>query len=618
MAELMEYDELILHFKHSGTPGEERYQVALLGRGLILEGGLFRQQETFSATELQAVRADFTKFVEEWHTLERLGFPGRAANERPLIDLGARVACVLPPQTRRSLRQAIQHTHQRQHGLRVVIRVEPDALVLMDVPWELMVLPTLPDGGLSEAATTFIFLDAKVVVVRQVAAIGQQQPLCLNADLRPQIIVAQPLEASEIKIDLIRTALTDVVPVDATTWYEGVGTVAALQTRLREHVPRVLHVICHGGPADTGRGLRYDLLFTHHDGYTQRVNVFDLAPTLSLDANLQLVLLDACHSGASQADDARRASESIALGLVRYGIPVVVALQGEIGQEAAAAFVATFYGALHDQLPLAEAVAQGRLAIQALGSADWSLPVIYEGCQPQAPAVFYTRWADRIEQLFHDRASRRVLRGMLVVLGILLITGAILYAVVLPPPAAPSVGDQLFMAAQGWGLVGIVAPSVIAAAHRGTAYQRGKSGRVQRMLRTEQWLGAYLGYILGGLMGWTLLVAGYFLGLLTRGSVASQRSIVDLFIIAVVAWSLLLSYAQARSLGRLAAQLVDEEPALFTWRYQWAALVAFPVLLSIPLDVRWMIHSPLALLTQPVPGGLALGLLLLTPALLDE
>ncbi len=63
----------------------------------------------------------------------------------------------------------------------------------------------------------------------------------------------------------------------------------------------------------------------------------DLARVLSLAPDLQLVLLQACHTGAvAVSADARDAGQaataSVALALIRAGVPLVIAMQGEVAQ----------------------------------------------------------------------------------------------------------------------------------------------------------------------------------------------------------------------------------------------------------------------------------------------
>ena len=90
---------------------------------------------------------------------------------------------------------------------------------------------------------------------------------------------------------------------------------------------------------------------------------------------VQLAVINACRAGSGGGGAA-----SVAGALVRADIPAVVAMQGALTDEAAAAFAAAFYGAIAAGQPLDRAVTSARKAILALGgaaAADWWLPALF-------------------------------------------------------------------------------------------------------------------------------------------------------------------------------------------------------------------------------------------------
>ncbi|KPV48307.1 hypothetical protein SE17_38765 [Kouleothrix aurantiaca] len=91
--------------------------------------------------------------------------------------------------------------------------------------------------------------------------------------------------------------------------------------------------------------------------------------------------MQTCHSGTLSASPDGAAS-SIALALLRYGMPAVVAMQGEVGQAAAHEFARMCLAALAGGSTIAQAVAAGRSAAHAAGHAGWMLPVLYTGAVP--------------------------------------------------------------------------------------------------------------------------------------------------------------------------------------------------------------------------------------------
>jgi hypothetical protein len=289
------------------------------------------------------------------------------------------------------------------------LEVANDARELLSIPWELIALPLSwgPCEGAGEEG--FLFLNGDITLIRQVQGVGLNRPLRLDRPLRIQAFAAAPLSAPPIDSDTTLEAITQAQPSQATRyhWYDGRDTLGALQERLCVSSPQIVHLLCHGEQVDTGRGTpRYDLLFTHADGYTQRIGGADLARVLTLAPDLQLVVLQACYAGATAVsitdDGARRqVAENIALALIRAGVPAVVAMQGEVGQAAAAVFVRACYASLARSGDLDQAVAAGRIAMCAAGDVvDWSLPVVYQGNSQPEQDAWYSGLPGQLRRLF--------------------------------------------------------------------------------------------------------------------------------------------------------------------------------------------------------------------------
>jgi hypothetical protein len=392
-----------------------------------------------------------------------------------------------------------------------------------------------------------------------------------------------------------------------------------LQEHLRLASPQVVHFLCHGEQSDTGRGLpRSDLLFTHRDGYTQRVNTFNLAPALTLAPDLQCIVLQACHAGTTalagasdldRATNERRASESIALALVRQGTPAVVAMQGAIGQVAAGVFAQAYYAALQEGRSVEQAIAVGRIATWTEGGVvDWSLPVIYQGSGQPEPDVWYARLADRVDSWFYAPSTSRSLRGAVVALALTMLTVGLLRWLLLPPAGRPTVevlrGPLLL-----WAGVGLIGPAFIAAAHRGGRDRPDLDASVRAAARRARWLGAYLGFVVGGITGLGLLAA-----LWVAGVVAVIPSPGPLLLFAAVLFgALFMSYVVTRSQVRAATALAPFEPALFDGRT--LAIVLFAMLLLLAAPFGLLPDMPFAFLLDPPTGALTMATALMTMVL---
>ncbi len=420
------------------TAGDtQHFQATLRQQGTALLFDSFCRPELIRAADVQMLRSSYDGHIRMIHELAAEGLPlsSHTLDTQQLYDLGRRVAAVLPTAVRQGIVAALRRARLRRRGLCIVLEVAAEAQELLSIPWELMVLPLADDARTD--VDGFLLLNADVSLVRQVQGIGRNTPPRLARPLKLQAFAATPHNVEPIDIETTRAALAQALPNGGLEdcWYDGPDTLGALQDRLREASPQIVHLLCHGEQNDVGRGpLRSDLLLTHRDGYMQRANTFDLAPILTLAPDIQLVILHACHAGATatapqsagHGDAEHGAAESIALGFVQHGVPVVVAIQGAIGQQAAGAFVRACYAALAHGAGIGQAVAAGRVAIWAAGGlVDWSLPVIYQGSGQPEPETWHTRLADRLDGALHDPTTKRELRGGLVTLALALLTTAV-------------------------------------------------------------------------------------------------------------------------------------------------------------------------------------------------
>ncbi len=329
--------------------------------------------------DLQTLQRDCQRQIHTIRDLEAAGLPAPLPDESLVLGQGRRVAALLPPPARWLIARIVQSARRRRRALRIVLEVASDALEVLAVPWELLALPAA-----QARAERFLLLDANISLVRRVHGPGQQHEPLFDGPLRVQAFVAAPRHAPPIDGAGTLGGNGPLVapPELALGWYSGPDTLGVIQQRLRTASPSVLHLLCHGERVDSGRGIRYSLLLSGASGLAQRVGAADLARVLTLAPNLRLVVLQACHAGATavQGQGGERAVEGIALDLLRAGTPAVVAMQGEVGQVAATAFVRACYDLLARGAALERAVAAGRIAMRSADAVvDWSFPVLYRG-----------------------------------------------------------------------------------------------------------------------------------------------------------------------------------------------------------------------------------------------
>jgi hypothetical protein len=171
----------------------------------------------------------------------------------------------------------------------------------------------------------------------------------------------------------------------------------AIEDEIAQFQPSVVHFICHG-EIDPPKGYLY-LVSDDQVGKT-KLDATELYGLLT-KARQQpppIVVLNACYSGATATQE----SVSLAAKLVELGIPMVVAMGGEIADHACRLFTWRFYAALLQEESVACATAEGRWAgITHVGnserSVDWAYPALFlaEHISPEIITSRDNAWISR-------------------------------------------------------------------------------------------------------------------------------------------------------------------------------------------------------------------------------
>jgi CHAT domain len=166
------------------------------------------------------------------------------------------------------------------------------------------------------------------------------------------------------------------------------ATVESLAWQLESFAPDVLHVIGHGRRFEVEDGVKLQLRAepgTAGDAYVtagQLLEVFERARHVPA-----MVVLSACQTasaapvGAGPPAAGPLNSLPFAAELVAGGVPVVVAMAGDISDTACRVFTRALTQAVGDGAPVAKAAIWGRRAAfhahPGLNSADWLLPAVF-------------------------------------------------------------------------------------------------------------------------------------------------------------------------------------------------------------------------------------------------
>ncbi|MGO9902614.1 MAG: CHAT domain-containing protein [Solirubrobacteraceae bacterium] len=179
-----------------------------------------------------------------------------------------------------------------------------------------------------------------------------------------------------------------------------------VRARVKKLRPHVFHFIGHG-KFDTERGSGYlEMYQSNRAGDVQQWTPEELQADLR-ECPPRLAILNACHSG-----DTMSGTLAAADGLAGLGVPAIIAMQGPIGGENAAAFAKGFYGALVEGGAVDVAVARARVEIYLSARCDHAIPSLTLSADPERilhlPAVIALQEGKfAATRLMVDRAERR-------------------------------------------------------------------------------------------------------------------------------------------------------------------------------------------------------------------
>lgn len=298
-------------------------------------------------------------------------------------------------------RQAVADSGE---GLR--IRLRANAPELAAVPWEF-----LYDGNAGE----FLALSRLTPIVRYLEIPLGEQMLAVKPPLRILGMVAGPSDALPLDVGREKARLEQAVqPLAAAgkvelVWLDGQSW-RSLQAAMQAGPWHVLHFVGHAVFDDrSGEGT---LLLANDDGRATLVSAGQLAGLLGDHRTLRLAVLNACEGARGSEQDR---FSSIAAGLVRRGLPAVLAMQYEISDRAAIEFTTSFYSALAVGLPIDAAVSEARKAIDLAlaGSLEWGTPLLIM----RTPDGVL--WEVRRRQRLPRAAIAGVLAALAVIIGLL-------------------------------------------------------------------------------------------------------------------------------------------------------------------------------------------------------
>ncbi|HEX9076468.1 MAG TPA: CHAT domain-containing protein, partial [Anaerolineae bacterium] len=257
---------------------------------------------------------------------------------------------------------------RQKKGLRIRLNLS-DAPELGRLPWEFLY---------DESLNRFLGVSKNTPIVRYLDLPEQIRSLEVEPPLQVLVMISSPTDQPPLDVDgewdRLHKAVGDLEKRGKLVLERmDKPTLSDLQDRLRGGPVHILHFIGHGVFDETSKdGV---LLFERENGRGDPVSGGKLGTLLHDQSSLRLVILNACQGASGSATDPYSGA---AQGLVQQGIPAVIAMQFEIGDEAAVTFSQNFYKSISDNYPVDGALAEARKAINSTRSAlEWATPVLY-------------------------------------------------------------------------------------------------------------------------------------------------------------------------------------------------------------------------------------------------
>ena len=303
----------------------------------------------------QRERHDLQWYLEEYWMWPYEGFAQRGNEvEALLTEAGKRLYRTVFGSTQA---MSIAQTWSSQPGQQRQISITSDVPAALSLPWELLhdgqsflilrtgqsisIVRRLPLSELAVRQTTFAPPLRILLVTAQPGGTGFVDPRSIARELFDELQAQS--EAGTIELEFLRPP-----------------TLAALRARLRAR-KRPIHVLHFDGHGTFGKeAMKQGMLaFEDEEGRLDAVKAGVLAQVLQ-DSNVRLVVLTACQSAMSSAEDI---FSSVAAQLIRCGVDAVVAMSTDVLVASTTRYAEAFYHALATGTSVLMAHEQARQAL---------------------------------------------------------------------------------------------------------------------------------------------------------------------------------------------------------------------------------------------------------------
>ena len=295
---------------------------------------------------------------------------------------------MMPPYARRLYLSSLARLHDEKDGLRIRLRLLQQLAVL---PWEYALIQLT---GEEPTPVDFLALNPRISIVRHQQIAIPAVPFRSGEKHRLIVAMASPKpDPPYPKLDLkkeqqeIKAALELVPGIEALyrpDYDREPGSRGVTEDALKQVLGQPVDVFHFSGHGEfrTDFGARLHtverqgtIVLAKEDGSANPLSADELCVLLA-QSSVRLAILDACETAES---DIFQTWGSVAAGLLKGGIPAVVAMQFSIYDDLARRFAQAFYQNIVAGRTVDEAVAQARHEMWRYGETDrdWGTPVLY-------------------------------------------------------------------------------------------------------------------------------------------------------------------------------------------------------------------------------------------------
>jgi CHAT domain-containing protein len=270
------------------------------------------------------------------------------------------------PDIRDQFYRSLGIAFSQKKNLRIKLRI--DAPDLAHYPWEYMY-----DG---KQTHKFLARNKDVSITRFLKIAEPVRQISLKPPIKIMVVISNPYK--DIKVEKEQNLIKDALAKLKKRGLVKLNFMKKATLKEFSHVVKktkidVVHFIGHG---EYSEGLGGCLAFESENGDAELVNV-DKIGTILEEKYLRLVVLNACQTGEISKSEI---SLGVAEGLIKIGIPAVIAMQFKIPDDSAIEFSKDFYTTLAETFQVDRAVTEARrnLFINLSGGRiDWGIPVLF-------------------------------------------------------------------------------------------------------------------------------------------------------------------------------------------------------------------------------------------------